>query len=313
MKAARLIPLSILLAAAGASAFALALLSRAGSSARLPQPGRSTTVSPGSLTIAFWNVQWFPGRHPDASRREQTRQIRAVQADIAQLDPDIVGLEEVRDAAAAGIAVQPLSGFKVDVCANFPPREGQDVAQEVAITSRLQPLSAWTELWHRNGAMWPPRGFAFAVYEVAPRQLLMVYALHLKSNYGEIQENVLMRQESMRQLSSHIKAMEAAYARLGNSIWIIGGDFNTSLDDNRFAGETTLRGLLERGFAWIWQDVPSASRVTLPPSGGFPAACFDHILYRGATLRRAWVGETSWQSSDHRVIAATFDLPSAAE
>jgi endonuclease/exonuclease/phosphatase (EEP) superfamily protein YafD len=280
-------------------------------SSRLALPSEATAGS--SVTIAFWNIQWFPGRRPDASLGEQTRQINAVHADISQLNADVIGMEEVRDFTQAGVAVQPLREFKADVCANFPPREGQNVAQEVAIASRLQPLSAWAEEWKPATPTTPPRGFAFAAYEVAPRQLLMVYAVHLKSNRGEIRENIPMRQESIRQLQSHIEAMQTAYGKLGIITWIVGGDFNTSLDDKRFAKETTLRSMIDKGFSWIWQNVPVASRTTVPAGGGFPAACFDHIFYRGAKLRRTSVANTSPQSSDHRAIVATFDLPAAAK
>jgi endonuclease/exonuclease/phosphatase (EEP) superfamily protein YafD len=262
-----------------------------------------------SVTVAFWNIQWFPGRRPNASKREEIRQINAVRGDIAQLDADIIGLEEVRDFERAGIAVATLPGFKVDVCANFLPREGQTEAQQVAIASRLQPLSAWAEEWKSAGAMTPPRGFAFAAYQIAPRQLLLVYSVHLKSNRGDTRENIPIRQESIRQLRSHMNAMESAYGRLGTITWIVGGDFNSSLDDKRFAAETTLRALIDNGFAWSWQNIPLASRTTLPPDRDFPAACFDHIFYRGATLRKAWVANTTAQASDHRAVAATLDLP----
>jgi len=64
---------------------------------------------------------------------------------------------------------------------------------------------------------------------------------------------------------------------------------------------------MSNGFAWIWQNVPAMSRTTLPPDKDFPVACFDHVFYGGATLRRAWVANTSSQSSDHRAVVATFD------
>lgn len=235
--------------------------------------------------------------------------MKAVHGDIVQLNADIIGLEEVRNFARAGVAVAPLPGFKVDVCANFPSREGQTEAQQVAIASRLPALGAWAEEWKTAGAMTPPRGFAFAAYQVAPRQLILVYAVHLKSNRGDIRENILVRQESLRQLRAHMNTMEAAYGRLGAITWVIGGDFNTSLDDPRFAAEMTLRALLRNGFSWAWQNVPVASRITLPPDRDFPPACFDHIFYRGAALRKAWVANTARQSSDHRAVAAILDLP----
>jgi endonuclease/exonuclease/phosphatase (EEP) superfamily protein YafD len=261
-----------------------------------------------SLRAAFWNIKWFPGGRPNAYKGEQVRQIRSVHRDVKQLNADVIGMEEVRDFEGASLAVQPLPGFKVDVCSNFPPREGQNEAQQVAIASRLQPMSAWAEEWKAGGAITPPRGFAFAAYQLAPKQLLLVYALHLKSNRGELVENIAIREESMRQLLRHMKDMEAAYGKLGAITWLVGGDFNTAPDDPRFKDEKTTAALRANGFQWTWQGMPLEQRVTLPPDARFPAACFDHIFYKGATLRKAEVVATSDDSSDHRAIRAAFDL-----
>src|SRR5437763_3845504 len=40
------------------------------------------------VRVAFWNIQWFPGHHPNASPEEEQRQIRAVQRDIGSLAAD---------------------------------------------------------------------------------------------------------------------------------------------------------------------------------------------------------------------------------
>jgi endonuclease/exonuclease/phosphatase (EEP) superfamily protein YafD len=268
-----------------------------------PSPPSAPTIR-----VAFWNIQWFPGRHPNASPIAEQRQITAVQRDMRMIDADVIGIEEARDFSKAAIAVASRPGFKVDVCSNFPPREDQNVAQQVAIASRLTPISAWVELWKRNGALLPPRGFAFAVYQIAPGRLLFVYAVHLKSNRGEISEDIAIREESMRQLNAHMEAMNRAYGRLGLITWMVGGDFNTSLDDSRFQTETTARGLIGTGFSWCWQNVPQSERVTLPPDKFFPSACFDHIFFRNARLMSARVVSTSRQSSDHRAIVAAFEL-----
>jgi endonuclease/exonuclease/phosphatase family metal-dependent hydrolase len=204
--------------------------------------------------------------------------------------------------------VESLNGFKVDVCSNFPAREGQREAQQVAITSRLQPLSAWAEEWKPGAAITPPRGFAFAAYQLSPRQVLLVYALHLKSNRGDLREDMRIREESMLQLRSHIEAMEHAYNKLGALTWIIGGDFNTSPDDPRFASEKTVPNLLADGFRWGWEGIPFAGRISVPADERFPPACFDHIFYRGATLIKTWLRQTAPQSSDHRAVNATLQL-----
>src|SRR5438309_2762876 len=265
--------------------------------------------SPPAIRVAFWNIQWFPGRHPSAPPTAEQRQIIAVQRDMRMIDADVLGIEEARDFSKASLAIASHPGFKVDVCSNFPPREDQNVAQQVAIASRLTPISAWVEMWKHNGALLPPRGFAFAVYEITPRHLLLVYVLHLKSNRGEISEDKAIREESMRQLRAHMVAMNAAYGKLGTITWIVGGDFNTSPDDPRFAQETTTRRLLADGFSWCWQNVPFSQRITLPADKFFPSACFDHIFFRNANLISAHVVPTSKRSSDHRAIFGAFQMP----
>jgi endonuclease/exonuclease/phosphatase (EEP) superfamily protein YafD len=266
-------------------------------------------TSTNTVRAAFWNIRWFPGGRPNAYRGEQVKQTRAVHEDIVKLNAEVIGFEEVRDWESATLAVQPLAGFKVDVCSNFPPREGQDVSQQVAITSRLEPMSAWSELWKSGSAITPPRGFAFAAYEVAPRKLLLVYAVHLKSNRGELVEDIAIREESIRQLQAHMRAMEGAYGKLGTITWLIGGDFNTAPDDPRFAGEKSVSVLMQHGFSWSWANMPLEQRTTMPPDARYPAACFDHIFYRGAKLTTAEVIMTSEKSSDHRAIRAEFALP----
>src|SRR5437868_5456677 len=267
------------------------------------------SASAPAVRVAFWNIQWFPGRHPNASAVAEQQQIAAVQRDMRAIDADVIGLEEARDFSKASLAIASRPGFKVDVCSNFPPREDQNVAQQVAIASRITPMSAWVEMWKHKGALLPPRGFAFAVYETAPRHLLLIYALHLKSNRGEISEDQAIREESMRQLRAHIAAMNAAYGKLGTITWIVGGDFNTSPDDPRFAQETTTRRLLTDGFSWGWRNVPFSQRITLPADKFFPSACFDHIFFRNANLISARVIPTSKRSSDHRAIFGSFQLP----
>lgn len=270
--------------------------------------GSESVKTAGSLAVAFWNVQWFPGRRPNASHADEERQIRSVHQDLAQISADVIGFEEVRDFEHATVAIESLAGFKVDVCSNFPPREGQKVGQQVTIASRLQPMSAWAEAWKPGASITPPRGFAFAAYQLSPGQLLLVYAVHLKSNRGEIHEDMRIREESMHQLIAHMNAMNAAYEKLGAITWIVGGDFNTAPDEPRFSGEKTLTDLRAAGFSWSWEKIPASARITMPPDARFPAACFDHVFYRGASLRKAFVANTSPQSSDHRAVNVTVDL-----
>ncbi|MEP6821810.1 MAG: endonuclease/exonuclease/phosphatase family protein [Chthoniobacterales bacterium] len=289
--------------------FAAAVLAQSSPPDNAATPDASTANND-VLRVGFWNVKWFPGGRPNAYKGEEVRQTKAVHADIAKLAADVIGVEEVRDWDSTALAVQPLPGFKVDVCSNFPAREGQAVSQQVGIASRLQPMSAWSEEWKAGGAIKPPRGFAFAAYELAPRKILMFYAVHLKSNRGELVENIAIREESTRQLIAHMRDMEAVYGKLGTLIWVVGGDFNTAPGDPRFQTEKSATTLTQNGFLWCWDGMPLEQRITMPPDSRFPAACFDHIFYRGGTLQKAEALVTSNLSSDHRAIRAEFVLPS---
>ena len=126
--------------------------------------------------------------------------------------------------------------------------------------------------------------------------------MHLKSNRGEIREDIRIREESMQQLIAHMKAMENAYGKDGRADpGCVGGDFNATPEEPRFAGE-------ER-FPLYWQTVSvgpagnpffhahhDAARSAVSRSRFRP-----NFLYRGATLARAWVTNTSpHNQSDHR-------------
>jgi endonuclease/exonuclease/phosphatase (EEP) superfamily protein YafD len=49
----------------------------------------------------------------------------------------------------------------------------------------------------------------------------------------------------------------------------------------------------------------------MPADLRYPAAAFDHIFYRGATLAKAWVAPTSPQSSDHLAVNVVLNLEQA--
>ncbi len=266
--------------------------------------------------LTFWNVEWFPGRKPNASQNARAAHLAAIVPVLEKLNPDVLGLEEVADQAAAQLAADRLKGLRVDVCSQFAlPGSTEIGRQQEVLLSRLPLLQAWAEPWKTGeSGVLPRRGFVVAAYQPAPGQVLIVYGLHLKSNRvdtpGGAAENVAMREESARQLLAHVKSMTAAYAALGKVSVIIGGDMNTSFDDPKFAAETTLPDLCAAGFQWAWQGVPLLQRYTLPGEGRYPATCFDHLFIRsdGARLTGAGIEPTGTDCSDHRPVTAKLNL-----
>ena len=63
---------------AAAAAFVASVL---GETTSLPSASRTDAAAQGpatpAITIAFWNIQWFPGARPNATAGEQNRQINA--------------------------------------------------------------------------------------------------------------------------------------------------------------------------------------------------------------------------------------------
>ena len=268
------------------------------------------------LTITFWNVEWFPGRRPDAGERAQAAQVAAVVPVVERLDPDVLGLEEVADLAAAHLVADHLKGFRVDVCTEFAPGAANlPRRQQTVLCSRLPLLESGWENWRPTaGGLQPRRGFAFAAYRPAPGEVLLVYGVHLKSNFadepGGDATNTAMREESARQFLVHERMEAARCAGMGRvRMEVIGGDMNTSLDDARFGSEQTLRGLLSQGFRWGWDGVPLERRFTLPNRGRYPAVCFDHVFYRAGDVRLTGcaVEATARAASDHRPVTARFE------
>ncbi len=282
-----------------------------------------------TLTVAFWNLDWFPGQHPHASPTAQAAHVAAVVPVVARLDTDVLGLEEIADRNAAVLLASHLPGFKVDVCSEFlrgpeprrkhrtavvgaddepslddPPPDDQAPwtlpdHQQLALCSRLPVLAAGAEAWKPDASgRRQRRGFVFAVYRLAPGEALLVYGLHLKSNVldepGGQPTNVLLREEAGRQLLAHEQATAAAWARTDRlRLTVVGGDLNTSLDDPSLAAETTLRTWLDPGgFRWGWEGVPLPRRLTLPAKGHYPATCFDHVFYRSGDAPARLVSAT---------------------
>ena len=267
---------------------------------------------PTTFRVVTWNVEWFPGRAPKSTQEAKDSQIAAVQTALAEMKPDILLLQEVRDQAAAELAMAKIPELKVAVFSKF---DGQ---QQVAIATRFPVNSGWSEAWTKTGKDDPPRGFNFAAIELPgdEKRLLMTYTFHFKSNRGpdsQLQANMAKREAAGRQLGQHIQDIVPKYADQGKLSWLLGGDCNTSLDDPKYESEQTLRALEKGGLKWVFEGVPTTERETLPAEEKYPATTFDHLLYRDLELVSVKVPTQYPLGSDHRPVVAEFKIPGKEE
>ena len=268
------------------------------------------------LRVVFWNMEWFPGGSPTANSSEVVSQITKAVPEVAKLAPDVFCAEEILNDKAMEIALYKTPGVVPQVCSAFVDETGTVTPQQIAIASNKATVGAWWESWKSGGEITPKRGFSLAVIEPAPGHILLVYAVHLKSNHDDANrdKNIAMREESVKQILAHVEAMEKAYGKMGKVGVVIGGDLNTSTEDPKFHDEKTLGMFKNAGFSWAWEGVPFKDRVTIPsvpPRNPkfppFPDACFDHVFYKGVKVSSASVTKIENNPSDHRPVSVEVD------
>lgn len=259
---------------------------------------------PKSIRIVAWNLEWFPGHKPDPTPEAESLHMEVAKAALAELNPDVLLLEEVRDWDKAAELCQAVPGLQVQVASNFESRP-----QNQVVASKFPADSGWSDVWQKD-IVSPPRGYAFAAIELPGEHFLLAYALHLKSNLGELPVNIALREASAKQLLEHVPDMVQLYSRRAHVAVVVGGDLNTSLDDPTFTTDHTLSAWKAAGFHWTHEGVPFANRTTIPGKGGFPDNCFDHIFTAGLGKPTASVKAYNG-ISDHQPVVLDVDLSKA--
>lgn len=272
----------------------------------------STTLSAEPLRTVTWNMEWFPGGRPNASKSEEHKQTKGVREILAKLTPDILLAQELTDEKAFAKLIKDFPDMKVDVFSKFlDPQSGKPGPQQCAIASTLKAHSAWYEEFAPTENL-PNlrRGFAFAALEHPEGGLIMLYSVHLKSNRGsetpEGEQNVAdTRAESVRQLVAHKSAMEEKFADEKIVGWLIGGDFNTN-NDGQFPKCTVVSDLETAGFYNTWGKTPKQERLTWrnhPDDTRFKPTTFDYLMTSGFKKNQAKNYEdVPLEISDHTAV-----------
>jgi endonuclease/exonuclease/phosphatase family metal-dependent hydrolase len=267
------------------------------------------------IRVTTWNLEWFPNGSPkELPASEQDKRIAAAADVLRPLNPDIILLQEVRDydvCARLANAIAP-HGYQVAIVSAFrePFRPGLG-KQQVAILAKHPAQAAWSESWKSMDGVDPPRGFAFAWFKIAGTDV-GVYSLHLKSNLimksdkaAEGQKNIRKREVAIEQLLNHVRDVIAPAMPMVKS-FVVGGDFNTNLDQPDFAAEKTLSTLTAAGFRNSMEGASRLQRVTHPGKGPYPDATFDYLF--GSNLIPVKPQITASKASDHYPVTCDFSL-----
>jgi endonuclease/exonuclease/phosphatase family metal-dependent hydrolase len=256
------------------------------------------------LKIVTWNLHDFPSHVHDRRMpaKIEARNMEVIAREIRSMHPDIVILQEIRDASAcSNLCIMLGNDFRVSVCSGFADRAGIPLFQQVTILSRLPATTNEWHCWNTVGVMDPPRGYAMATFAYS-NETVRVFSVHLKSNLTrgnaerENQLNILKRELAVEQLLHVIGT---------NNNVVVGGDFNTDMAKLEFVSEHTLLALRDAGFVSCYNS--DNTPITCPGRGQHADATFDYLWCRG---RCVWIKTTTHcsESSDHCAVGAVLWL-----
>ena len=270
----------------------------------------------GELTVCTWNLEWFPSGSSKgfASKEIESQRISTVAETLRKLNCDILILQEVRDIKSCEDLVEALKPLKytISICTQFKEGFGGGVGlQQIAILSKIPATASWTENWNTVSISDPPRGFAFASYRIGTNDI-GVYGVHLKSNLtrGDVERgrqlNILKRELAAEKVMRHIN--ESPFNRTNQlEVVIVGGDFNTTLDQNEFASERTLTIFTYNQFESGYDGLDIKQRITIPGKGIYPDATFDYLFVRPKSISSK-PSITPVTVSDHYLVVRRINL-----
>lgn len=208
-------------------------------------------------------------------------------------------------------ALKPLK-YTISVCTQFKEGFGGAVGlQQIAILSKIPATASWAENWNTVSISDPPRGFAFASYRIGTNDI-GVYGVHLKSNLtrGDVERgrqlNILKRELAAEKVMRHIN--ESPFNRTNQlEMVFVGGDFNTTLDQNEFASERTLTIFQDNQFESGYEGVDLKQRITIPGKGKYPDTTFDYLFVRPKSISSKPI-ITPVTVSDHYPVVRRINL-----
>lgn len=267
------------------------------------------------IRVTTWNLQWFPSGSPNLAPPEiEAGKIQEVAATLRKINPDVILLQEIRDVETCEALVTALKpeNYFIAICSQFRDEFGGGLGrQQVAILSKKPTFAASSDRWKSFGTVDPPRGYSFAVIQYGKNEIGF-YCVHLKSNLTrgnperQAQLNILKRELAAEQILEHARTIGISLTNELEAV-IVGGDFNTNLDQDLFISEKTLRVFSAAGFFSGFENTALPQRVTIPTKGRYPDATFDYIFAKGVPADAPQIYTSTL--SDHHAVTRAIRLP----
>jgi endonuclease/exonuclease/phosphatase family metal-dependent hydrolase len=268
-----------------------------------------------AVKICTWNMRWFPSGSPvQKPAKDEFKRTDSAARFLNWQKVDVVMLQEVRSAEVVTNLIKQMErpDMKVVACTAFPTLPTDPVpSHQNAIISHFPVLESGYAAWEKADGLEPPRGYAYAVLD-CNGVLTLCFSVHFKSNFiaeGEDQEKTPIINRKTRELTARQfvaiadKLSQKEFDGRKIEAVFLAGDFNTSIFDDNFKGETTIKTIIDGGYRDVYADVPQDKRETMPATKWHSSTVFDYIFYKGEKkLDDPYIAPKSW-ISDHRLVS----------
>ncbi len=248
------------------------------------------------IRIASYNLENFRDGFEDPPEFSENRvagHAKGAAAIIAKINPDVLVLQEVENKYALRLLNNTLAEPYLSGYITFFRFSWGDVDPlNIAVLSRIPLKQVRTIRFSRtNGAVRPVRGLLTFEIDAGPHHRLLVYGLHLKSNFGDAHRNQLQRQRALEILDADARNVLRNDPENEYEVVVI-GDTNVDPDNAQFAKDPSFTPL--SAYLDLWHGRSIEERTTCPTRVGdpallFPPACFDRVFVTTNLMTAPWI------------------------
>ncbi len=255
-----------------------------------PEKGAPAPRVPDRIRVATYNLEHFTdGRNDGPERTPEVfmTHARDAAAIIAEVDPDVLVLQEVENGRTLEFLNDQFDRpYDYVYISKLRQTSGENERLNLALLSRLRPHNVrQLGFYNLGGKGRPARGSLAAEFDLDDDSALLVYDIHLKSNYGEMPRNQAQRAIALHQIAADAVAEKLQNDPFPTSVLIL-GDTNVDPDTEAFADDPSLEPLAG-SYVDLWRGRPIEERTTIPtrqpgetgdPLLVFPPSAFDRIF-----------------------------------
>ena len=271
---------------------------------------------PERIRIATYNLEHFTdGRNDGPERTPEVfmTHARDAAAIIAEADPDVLVLQEIENGRALEFLNDQFDDpYPYVYISKLRQSSGEKERLNLALLSRLRPYNVrQLGFYNLGGKGRPARGSLAAEFDLGGDSSLLVYDIHLKSNFGEAPRNQAQRAIALHHIAADVVAETFQNALATNATYaVILGDTNVDPDTEAFAADPSLEPLAG-AFVDLWRGRPIEERATIPtrqpgetgdPLLVFPPSAFDRIF-----ASKNLAADGPWRVSPPRTIQKGTD------